>query len=115
MNKSSIEKARAEFHGNEFGEYENPAPRPWVGILWLWAFLVALGVLVWLYGCTPAVADVPAEAQEMQRAFNSPACRLHKSTEARVACAADMVWTQPEAHIQINPNQKTFNRQIKEK
>ena len=33
MNKSSIEKARAEFHGNEFGEYENPAPSPWVGIL----------------------------------------------------------------------------------
>ena len=28
MNKSSIEKARAEFHGNEFGDYENPAPSP---------------------------------------------------------------------------------------
>ena len=92
MNKSSIEKARAEFHGNEFGEYENPAPSPWVGILWLWAILVALGALVWLYGCTPAVADVPAdvpaEAQEMNRAFNSPACK-HKSTEERVACAID--------------------------
>ena len=54
MNKSSIEKARAEFHGNEFGDYENPAPSPWAGILWLWALLVALGALVWLYGCTPA-------------------------------------------------------------
>ena len=88
MNKSSIEKARAEFHGNEFGEYENPAPSPWVGILWLWALLVALAALVWLYGCTPAVADVPAEAQEMQRAFNSPACK-HKSAEERIACAID--------------------------
>ena len=85
MNKSSIEKARAEFHGNEFGEYENPAPSPWVGILWLWAILVAL---VWLYGCTPAVADVPADAKEMHQAFNSPACK-HKSTEERVACAID--------------------------
>ena len=85
MNKSSIERARAEFHGNEFGEYENPAPSPWVGILWLWAILVAL---VWLYGCTPAVADVPADAKEMQRAFNSPACK-HKSTEERIACAID--------------------------
>ena len=82
MNKSSIEKARAEFHGNEFGEYENPAPSPWAGILWIC-------VLAWLYGCTPAVADVPADAQEMQRAFNSPACRLHKSTEARMQCAID--------------------------
>ena len=90
MNKSSIEKARAEFHGNEFGKYDNPAPSPWAGILWLWAILVALGgALVWLYGCTPAVADVPAEAQEMNRAFNSPACRLHKSTEERIACAID--------------------------
>ena len=86
MNKSSIEKARAEFHGNEFGKYDNPAPSPLAGIL---AILVALGALVWLYGCTPAVADVPAEAQEMQRAFNSPACRLHKSTEARMQCAID--------------------------
>ena len=88
MNKSSIEKARAEFHGNQFGKYEQ-APSPWAGILWLLALLVALGALVWLYGCTPAVADVPAEAQEMQRAFNSPACRLHKSTEARMQCAID--------------------------
>ena len=87
MNKSSIEKARAAFHGNEFGKYEEP-PSPWVGILWLWAFLVALGALVWLYGCTPAVADVPAEAQAMQRAFNSPACK-HKSAEERIACAID--------------------------
>ena len=86
MNKSSIEKARAEFHGNEFGEYENPAPSPLAGIL---AILVALGALVWLYGCTPAVADVPAEAQAMHQAFNSPACRLHKSTEERIACAID--------------------------
>ena len=89
MNKSSIENARAEFHGNEFGDYENPAPSPWAGILWIWALLVVLGAMVWLYGCTPAVADVPAEAQEMQRAFNSPACRLHKSTEARMQCAID--------------------------
>ena len=89
MNKSSIEKARAEFHGNEFGKYDNPAPSPWAGILWLWAILVVvLGALVWLYGCTPAVADVPAEAQEMNRAFNSPACK-HKSTEARMQCAID--------------------------
>lgn len=87
--KTSIEQARAYFSGNEFGEYGNQAPSPWAGILWLWAFLVALGVFVWLYGCTPAVADVPAEAQEMQRAFNSPACRLHKSTEARMQCAID--------------------------
>ena len=89
MNKSSIEKARAAFHGNEFGKYENPAPSPLAGILWLGALLVALGALVWLYGCTPAVADVPADAQEMQRAFNSAACRLHKSTEARMQCAID--------------------------
>ena len=89
MNKSSIEKARAEFHGNEFGKYENPAPSPWAGILWILALLVVLGALVWLYGCTPAVADVPADAQEMQRAFNSAACRLHKSTEERIACAID--------------------------
>ena len=89
MNKSSIEKARAEFHGNEFGKYEQ-APSPWAGILWLLALLVAISVLVWLYGCTPAVADnVPAEAQAMHRAFNSPACRLHKSTEERMACAID--------------------------
>ena len=108
MNKSSIEKARAEFRGNEFGEYENPAPSPWAGILWLWALLVALGALVWLYGCTPAVADVPAEAQEMQRAFNSQACRLHKSTEARVACAADMVWTQPEGAYTDQSQSKDF-------
>lgn len=86
--KTSIEKARAAFRGNEFGKYEQ-APSPWAGILWLWAFLVALGALVWLYGCTPAVADVPAEAQEMNKAFNSPACRLHKSTEARMQCAID--------------------------
>ena len=48
MNKSSIEKAmaRAIFHGSEFGEYENPAPSPWAGILWIWALLVALGALV---------------------------------------------------------------------
>ena len=39
MNKSSIEKARAEFHGNEFGEYDNPAPSPWVGILGFGRFL----------------------------------------------------------------------------
>ena len=89
MNKSSIEKARAEFRGNEFGEYANPTPSPWGGILWLLALLVALGALVWLYGCTPAVADVPAEAKEMQRAFDSSACRLHKSTEARMQCAID--------------------------
>ena len=95
MNKSSIENARAEFHGNEFGDYENPAPSPLAGILWLWALLVALvalvalGALVWLYGCTPAVADVPAEAQAMHKAFNSAACRLHKSTEARMQCAID--------------------------
>ncbi len=89
MNKSSIERARAAFRGNEFGKYEL-AHSPWVGILWLWAFLVALGALVWLYGCTPAVADnVPAEAQAMNKAFNSPACRLHKSTEARMQCAID--------------------------
>ena len=87
--KTSIEQARAYFRGNEFGEYENPAPSPWAGILWLLAFLVALGALVWLYGCTPAVADVPAEAQAMHQAFNSPACRLHKSTEERIACAID--------------------------
>ena len=87
--QTSIEKARAAFHGNEFGKYENQAPSPWAGILWLWALLVALGALVWLYGCTPAIADVPAEAQEMNRAFNSPACRLHKSTEARMQCAID--------------------------
>ena len=87
MNKSSIERARAAFRGNEFGKYEQ-APSPWAGILWLLALLVALGALVWLYGCTPAVADVPAEAQEMQRAFNSPACK-HKSTEERIACAID--------------------------
>ena len=89
MNKSSIENARAEFHGNEFGDYENPAPSPWAGILWIWALLVVLGALAWLYGCTPAVADVPADAQEMHREFNSPACRLHKSTEARMQCAID--------------------------
>ena len=89
MNKSSIENARAEFHGNEFGDYENPAPSPWAGILWIWALLVVLGALVWLYGCTPAVADVPADAQEMHREFNSTACRLHKSTEARMQCAID--------------------------
>ena len=87
--QTSIEKARAAFHGNEFGKYENTATSPWAGILWLWALLVALGALVWLYGCTPAVADVPAEAQAMHQAFNSPACRLHKSTEERIACAID--------------------------
>ena len=91
MNKSSIERARAAFRGNEFGKYEQ-APSPWAGILWLLALLVALvalGALVWLYGCTPAIADVPAEAQAMNKAFNSPACRLHKSTEARMQCAID--------------------------
>ena len=88
MNKSSIEKARAAFNGNELGKYEQ-APSPWAGILWLLALLVALVALVWPCWQQPAVADVPAEAQEMNRAFNSPACRLHKSTEARMACAID--------------------------
>ena len=42
MNKSSIEKARAEFHGNEFGKYNNPAtPERILGLL-----IVLLSVII---------------------------------------------------------------------
>ena len=86
---TSIEKARSEYHGSEFGKYEEP-PSPCVGILWLWAIavFVALFVLA-VTACSPTEEITPAEAQAMRRAYNSPACRLHKNTEDRMQCAID--------------------------
>ena len=89
LNRSSIERARAMFRGNEFGGSQQKRPSPWPALLWLWALgiFVALVALAFA-GCTTEEIT-PAEAQAMHQAFNSPACRLHKSTEARMQCAID--------------------------
>ena len=47
MNKSSIEKARAEFHGNEFGKYYNPATPERILCLIIILLSVIMLVVTW--------------------------------------------------------------------